>query len=492
MFEIIAKGGRGGYQYRIDVFDNEELVYHTDFSDSSQVSGTIAKAIGPLYVTAIVQDSAGNIATNRVYLIENSIFDMQVWAEPAIEESAESQTYIIENNRLSSYNGHSNNDTIVTIPSDVTIIGSYAFSGNQSIKEVIIPSSVTTIEQGAFSDCTSLTEIIIPDSVISIEDSAFSNCSSLATISLPNTLQSIEPFLFFGCVSLKSVEIPDTVKEVEEAAFANCSELASIQLPDLLNSIGDQALSGCPNLNKIEIPKSVTFIGTGAFSNSFIKKAISYIEHPKVVDFIFDWNCTVLYVPDASLAAYQNTDGWRDALTILPISSLQESSDFIITDNVLIGYIGNERTPIIPDGVTTIGESAFASSQIESVIVPSSTEKISAYAFENSTIVNIIIPDSVTQIDLGAFSYCKGLESITIGKGVDSFYLLFMDCDNLYSIILTNPIPPLVGKLSFGTIAMTDLGLTTYPKIYVPVNAVTAYQNDDFWSRYKDNIFPIE
>lgn len=492
MFEIIAKGGKGGYQYRIDVFDNEDLVYHTDFSDSNQVSGTITKATGPLYVTAIVQDSAGNIATNRVYLIEKSILDMYVWTEPALEEPIESETFIIDNNQLSSYNGDSNSDTIVTVPSGVTAIGSYAFSGNQAIEKVIIPSSVTIIEQGAFSDCSALTEIIIPDSVMSIDEAAFRNCSNLVTVSLPNTLLSIAQELFSGCVSLKSVVIPNTVMEIAQLAFANCSELASIRLPDSLSTIGERAFSDCPSLNEIEIPESVTSIGAGAFSNSYIKKAISYIEHPKVVEYIFDWNCTILYVPDASLAAYQNTDGWRDALTILPISRIQESSDFIIENNVLIGYIGNERTPVIPEGVETVGEYAFANSQIESVIIPSSTEKISAYAFENSTIVNIIIPDSVVQIDLGAFSYCKSLESITIGAGVNSFYLLFMDCDDLYSITLTNPDPPLVGKRSFGTTMMTELGLSTYPKIYVPASSVANYQEDEFWSRYKDNILPIE
>lgn len=171
---------------------------------------------------------------------------------------------------------------------------------------------------------------------------------------------------------------------------------------------------------------------------------------------------------------------------------MQDNSDFIIENNVLIGYIGNEKIPNIPEGVETVGEYAFANSQINSVIIPSSTEKISAYAFQNSTIVNISIPDSVAQINLGAFSYCKSLESITIGAGVNSFYLLFMDCDDLYSITLTNPNPPLVGKRSFGTTMTTELGLSTFPKIYVPASSVANYQEDEFWSRYKDNILPIE
>ena len=47
----------------------------------------------------------------------------------------------------------------------------------QNIKSYVIPSSVTSIGDWAFSGCYSLSEIVIPSSVTSIGDSAFYNCS---------------------------------------------------------------------------------------------------------------------------------------------------------------------------------------------------------------------------------------------------------------------------------------------------------------------------
>ena len=72
-----------------------------------------------------------------------------------------------------------------TIPTGVTSIGAYAFSGCTSLTSITIPDSVTSIGNGAFSDCSNLTSITIPDSVTSIGDRAFEDCSNLTSITIP-------------------------------------------------------------------------------------------------------------------------------------------------------------------------------------------------------------------------------------------------------------------------------------------------------------------
>ena len=69
------------------------------------------------------------------------------------------------------------------IPSSVTWIGDWAFSGCDSLSEIVIPSSVTSIGHHAFYGCHSLSAIVIPSSVTSIGNSAFYNCS------FPNNLK---------------------------------------------------------------------------------------------------------------------------------------------------------------------------------------------------------------------------------------------------------------------------------------------------------------
>ena len=79
---------------------------------------------------------------------------------------------------------------------------------------------------------------------------------------------------------------------------------------------------------------------------------------------------------------------------------------------------------IIPNVVTTIGDSAFLSNKLTSVTIPSSVTTIGNYAFiapspGYSTITSVTIPNSVTSIGESAFSSQK-LTSVTIPSSVTS------------------------------------------------------------------------
>lgn len=73
------------------------------------------------------------------------------------------------------------------IPSGVTSIDWYAFSGCRKIKNITIPDSMTIIDKNAFSGCWGLTTVTIPDSVTSIGKEAFNNCTILTSITFKGT-----------------------------------------------------------------------------------------------------------------------------------------------------------------------------------------------------------------------------------------------------------------------------------------------------------------
>ena len=184
------------------------------------------------------------------------------------------------------------------IPTSVTSIGDYAFSGCSSLTSITIPNSVTSIGEHAFYGCSSLTSVIIPNSVTSIGNYAFWGCSSLSSISIPNSVTSIGEWAFSSCSSLTSVTIPNSVTSIGECAFAYCSSLTSIvvessntmydsrencnaiietasntliagcqstTIPNSVTSIGESAFRGCSFLTSVTIPNSVTSIGESAF-----------------------------------------------------------------------------------------------------------------------------------------------------------------------------------------------------------------------------------
>ena len=86
-------------------------------------------------------------------------------------------------------------------------------------------------------------------------------------------------------------------------------------------------------------------------------------------------------------------------------------------------YTGNDTEIKIPetlDGqrVICIGESAFASSNVKSVVIPEGIQKIDWFAFRACTqLVEITIPASVTKIEYGAFDYAKPSFVIKCAKG---------------------------------------------------------------------------
>lgn len=103
---------------------------------------------------------------------------------------------------------------------------------------------------------------------------------------------------------------------------------------------------------------------------------------------------------------------------------------FEIEKSKLIKYNGGEKNVVIPFGITSIGESAFANSEIESVLIPNSVTTIEDCAFWGCESLKFVeIPDSVTEIGDSIFVCCKNLQKAKISPK-----LLFGLCMEHYDI----------------------------------------------------------
>ena len=151
------------------------------------------------------------------------------------------------------------------IPSSVTSIAPYAFSGCLALKSIIIPSSMRQIPDYGFSGCSSLVSIEIPDTISSLGSYAFQGCSSLASIAIPTTITAIPYGCFEGCESLASVSLPDTLVSIDDHGFDGCKALGSIVLPESVTKIPYCCFMGCISLSSITILGDVTEIGVFAF-----------------------------------------------------------------------------------------------------------------------------------------------------------------------------------------------------------------------------------
>ena len=96
------------------------------------------------------------------------------------------ENYVSQNDLLLTKDGKTLKEGVngeVSIPSSVTRINDFAFSGRGGLTQVTIPNGIRTIGPFAFSDCDSLTEVVIPSSVVNIGRLAFGR-SGLTTISV--------------------------------------------------------------------------------------------------------------------------------------------------------------------------------------------------------------------------------------------------------------------------------------------------------------------
>jgi len=114
-------------------------------------------------------------------------------------------------------------------------------------------------------------------------------------------------------------------------------------------------------------------------------------------------------------------------LVIFQVPAIQSNArgelEFQLDGDVLVKYIGDDKSVSIPSVVKEIGDGAFAgNSKLTKVKIPSSVEQIDYGAFYGCTnLKGITIPNSVETVETGAFAECTSLKSAKIGSGLKNW-----------------------------------------------------------------------
>lgn len=107
---------------------------------------------------------------------------------------------------------------------------------------------------------------------------------------------------------------------------------------------------------------------------------------------------------------------------------------------------------IIEDGVTSIGDYAFADcTSLTEITIPDSVASIDSTAFADCTsLTSIDLPDGITAISNYTFSGCTSLTSIDIPDSVNSIGIsAFEDCSALEKITFLSQTMPTIGSGAF-------------------------------------------
>ena len=297
---------------------------------------------------------------------------------------------------------------------------------NEQIKTVIVKSGVKSIGNYAFRECGDLTKVDIADTVRSIGNYAFRDCSVLSSVVLRNGLTSIGDYAFQFCWVLTDITLPASLISIGEGAFSGCNKLEQITIPNSVASIGGFAFSGCP-IKSISIPASVTHIGDGAFANcSKLSKIDVAEDNPNYCSY--------------NLALFN-----KDKTCLLRSEVHQY-----------------EIIYQIPDGVTSIGESAFSGNDALALIfIPDSVTSLGGFAFANCTnLSSLDIPDSVTSIEGCLFRCCTELTKVTLPDGITSISdSMFYGCSSLKEVKIPDSVTVIGDSSFFGCKSLTSINI---------------------------------
>ncbi|AKN34126.1 leucine rich repeats containing protein [Clostridium carboxidivorans P7] len=424
----------------------------------------------------------------------------------------------------------------INFPSKLTHIGEYAFHRCHSLHSVKLPSTVKYLESCAFLYCDNLEQISMPgvtklgkqvfsndtnlreievsnDLNLSCICDVFTGCSKISKITLSNgTTYNIESvidiisshsnihpviktiaadiyrmmkiedaMLLRFLINVKDVEIPNGITTISKSCFFDKKGIVSVKLPKTLKDIGSKAFRNCINLEKVEFASEDVTINADAFKN-----------------------CTTLKYITLSNGNTYELKGLPDKYNenfpeIIHTIHSQILNNFFISGTTLMQYRGKEERVVIPEGITVIGEKAFAGNEIigrvilpasikeiheeafvdcvllQTITLPEGLEYIGQSAFENCVkLIHVKLPESLNKIENSVFNRCKNLNEVLFGSNIKEIAsLAFYGCNSLKNVHLPEKLISIGDMAFYKCVSLKEI---TLPKSLVKLgNNVFTY-----------------
>lgn len=332
----------------------------------------------------------------------------------------------IVNGTLTNVKCNGDHEDVLILPDNVRTIGKEAFEYVR-VKEVILPTGIDRIENGAFGYSTiekidltnvkflgnrvfyysELKEVIYSKHITYIPVCCFDN-TKLSKFDIPKQVTNLKSYCFAN-TDLEKIDLSG-ITSLEEGAFSDCYSIKEIILPKTITKIPDDFCRRCCGLKKIDL-SHVKKIGAGAFAGCNKLDAGSL---------------------SAEIGSIAFTDTAVKHLEIENVSKLEEGVYKNCTHLESVTINGNGAIPsglfsgcknlkniIIGEGITAIGDSAFAGTAVENIVLPSTLTMIDSKAFEEcKELKEIILNDGLKTISGFAFYLTKNLSKISIPDSV--------------------------------------------------------------------------
>ena len=349
--------------------------------------------------------------------------------------------------------------------------------------------------------------VSISEKISSIDEGSKTNYAFKAGIDCVKTvdfsnainLESIGSFAFFNCRKIQEIDLSNCAKlsSIGTCCFFYCTGMKSIKLPEV--SLIKTLKSGCfsqTGLTSFIIPNSVINIegvsslndgNDGVFANSESLSEITFQPVSKVESIS---SKAFLYTPityinfPASLKLLTG-ETFRVCNELKEIKVEEGNGVFSSKNGVLLTNNGKRvfyypnkavdgETIQIPEGVTSIGQSAFIGDRYKYINLTGITEICSSAFDRQNYLVNVTIPATVTVLNPYVFYQCTSLKNVvfegsyqalpnnlfqwcsaltvfTIPSGVFTIGdYVFYQCSNLITVYIPNTVT-MIGTGAFSS-----------------------------------------
>ena len=320
------------------------------------------------------------------------------------------------------------------------------------------------IPEAAFYHKTTLVNFVFPEIVTKIGNSAFESTMLSGALTIPDNIEEIGGSAFMS-TNISSLQLSPNLKQIGAAAFRDCSSLSgSLALPESVEHIGGSAFEGCLMLNgELLLPSKLTviedscFAGCGFTGNLILSDNITSIEACAFRSCAFNGS---LKLPQNIRELPDRGDGWG-----------------VFTGCKFQGEL------VIPAQLQSIGKSTFRDNNFSSIEFEEGSElvKIAKGAFSYSRRLGepVVIPEGVITIGESAFYYCPILPSIVIPSTVTTIGSnAFSSCYHITRMQCDATTPPVVGSGAFDGVGKENLTLE------VPGQSVPLYQTANGWADF--------
>jgi len=321
-----------------------------------------------------------------------------------------------------------------TLPGTVTEITGYAFWGNSYLEKVTLGSGLYEVPAYAFSNCINLREVEIPLPVHGIGSKAFEDCVNLQTVEIPDSMNKISDSAFDGCPNVTLNATPGTYgaeyaanlqkSEVEEVEYEDVKDAQVIDSESInsedVHPETDQETGGDVPTSVSPSPQPALSVETERVHNLTLLGQSSIVSGRAMI-FIDNRQSNVL---NGNQTGGSNEENDKVDLSQLGAEEAETGAgqaglggmESLLADNVQKGKDFPKYT--IAGNNKIAAQAFYQDMDLTEYQIEDGITRIGEFAFARSGLTSLTIPEGVTEIGYGAFYHCDQLKEINIPSTV--------------------------------------------------------------------------